>query len=168
MKPPVDDECVLRPQPLTASAFAPYGDVLAAAGAAQAINAGTSLRFDLPAPRLAGQDGHAALALFRAQAQRPEGPWRVLERHRLGTQSFVPLMGARCIVLVARGDAAPDVATLAAFEVAGHQGFTLHAGCWHHPLIALDAGDFIVLERGAAAADCELVPLARPVRLARG
>lgn len=165
------DERVLRPQALTADAFAPYGAVLGApatADAGRAINAGTSQRFELAAPQLAAQGGHAALALFRAQAQAAEGPWRMLERHRLGTQSFVPLMGAGCIVIVARADNAcdaPDVSTLAAFRVAGDQGFTLHAGTWHHPLIALDAGDFIVLERGAAVVDCEVVQLARPLRL---
>ena len=40
------------------------------------------------------------------------------------------------------------------------------ADTWHHPLIALEAGDFLVLERSGAAVDCELAQLADPVRLA--
>jgi len=103
--------------------------------------------------------------VFRARAQALAGPWRLLERHRLGTQTFIPLAGARCVVLVARGQTAPDLATLAAFAVHGAQGFTLHADTWHHGLIALDAGDFVVIERRGDTVDCEFAELAQPVTL---
>lgn len=157
----------LDPQPLTPEAFAPYGFVISGAhGASRSINHGSSQRVDVPGTlNLQAQDGHPVLAVFRAQAQAPQGPWHALERHRLGSQSFVPLQGARCIVLVALGEHAPDPTTLAAFVVVGHQGFTLNAGTWHHPLIALDDGDFVVLERQGAAVDCEVQHLAAPVTL---
>lgn len=157
----------LHLQPLTARAFAPYGDVLElAAGDARSINAGTSARRDLPsALQFTAAGGSPALATFRVQAQPVEGPWRVLECHRWGSQTFVPLQAGRWVVLVARGDAAPDLATLAAFEASSLQGVTLYAGTWHHPLIALDSGLFLVLERVAAEVDCEVVQLASAVVL---
>lgn len=171
----------LQVQPLTATAFAAYGEAIgipvpgaaATADAAhargpgvRAINGGTSLRFDMPGSLdLQAQGGQPCVALFRAQAQALNGPWRLMERHRLGSQTFIPLAGARCVVLVARGEAAPDPATLAAFAVDGAQGFTLHADTWHHGLIALDEGDFVVIERRAAAVDCEFAELAQPVTL---
>jgi ureidoglycolate lyase len=168
----------LQVQPLNATAFAPYGEVIGipvtgepGAGHAgglsvRAINGGTSQRWDMPgALQLHAQGGEPCVAVFRAQAQALVGPWRLLERHRLGTQTFIPLAGARCMVLVARGLAAPDPATLAAFAVDGTQGFTLHADTWHHGLIALEAGDFVVIERRAAEVDCELAELALPVTL---
>jgi ureidoglycolate lyase len=171
----------LELQPLSAAAFAPYGEVIGipAAGAratvdaahagglpVRAINGGTSQRFDMPGGLdLHAQGGEPCVAVFRAQAQALDGPWRVLERHRLGSQTFIPLAGARCVVLVARGDAAPDPATLAAFAVDGAQGFTLHADTWHHGLIALDEGDFVVIERRGDTVDCEFAELAPPVTL---
>jgi ureidoglycolate lyase len=168
----------LQVQPLSAAAFAPYGEVIGipvtgvpGAGRAdglsvRAINGGTSQRWDMPdALQLHAQGGEPCVAVFRAQAQALVGPWRLLERHRLGTQTFIPLAGARCVVLVARGEAAPDPVTLAAFAVDGAQGFTLHADTWHHGLIALDAGDFVVIERRAAEVDCEFAELALPVTL---
>ena len=171
----------LQAQPLTATAFAAYGDVIGIPAAAahatvdaahaggpgvRAINGGTSLRFDMPGGLdLHAQGGKPCVAVFRAQAQALAGPWRLLERHRLGSQTFIPLAGARCVVLVARGDPAPDPETLAAFSVDGAQGFTLHADTWHHGLIALDEGDFVVIERRAAAVDCEFAELAQPVTL---
>ena len=153
--------------PLTIDTFAPYGEALCwAGGVGQAINAGTSQRLDLPAGlALWSEQGRPALAVFRAQARAVEGPWQTLERHRLGSQSFVPLTGAPCIALVALGNDSPDPSTLAAFLVTGQQGITLRPGVWHHPLIALDAGDFLVIERTAAAVDCEECALRHAVAL---
>lgn len=147
--------------------FAPYGHLfpLTVGGAARAINAGTSRRQDLQAGLDLGQGSAPALAVFHAQAQAVAGPWQVLERHRLGSQSFVPLAPVSWIVLVALGEAAPDLQTLAAFRLDGHWGLTLAPGTWHHPLIALQAAPFLVLERAAAGQDCELVHLPSPVLL---
>ena len=168
----------LQVQPLNVTAFAPYGEVIgipaaSGPGAApanglpvRAINGGTSQRWDMPGRlQLHAQGGEPCVAIFRAQAQALAGPWRLLERHRLGTQTFIPLAGARCVVLVALGETAPNLATLAAFAVDGAQGFTLHAGTWHHGLMARDAGDFVVIERWAAQVDCEFAELAEPVTL---
>lgn len=157
----------LRLQPLSASAFAPHGEVLELAeGATRAINAGTSQRLDLPSRLdLTRDGGRPVLASFRAQAQELAGPWRMLERHRFGSQTFVPLRAGRWVVLVAGGGDAPDLARCAAFAAGPHQGITLHPGTWHHPLIALDAGLFLVLERAGAAVDCDVVQLPVPVQL---
>ncbi len=150
--------------------FAPYGWLIeAGAGAARPINDGSSQRLDgLSELALDADGGRPCLALFSAEPRDPAGPWQVLERHRLGTQTFVALQGARCVMLVAQGGAQPDPATLAAFVVAGHQAVTLRAGTWHHGLLALDRGDFVVIERQAPQPDCELATLAQPVRIVLG
>ena len=158
---------ILTCQPLTPQAFSPYGEVLNLfAPAQQTINQGTSGRLDLPGGLdLAGDQGQAVLAVFHALAQNPEGPCHMLERHQLGSQTFVPLTGARCRLLVALGHDQPDLRTLRCFEVTGQQGFTLHKGTWHHPLMALDSGAFLVLERQGPTEDCEIHPLPVSVRL---
>ena len=157
----------VRLQSLTAQAFAPYGQVLQLDAAGQrAINQGTSARLDLPAALdLNGNNGQAVLAVFHAQAQSTDTPCGMLERHRWGSQSFVPLNAARCRLWVALGDAAPDMHTLACFEVSGQQGFTLHKGVWHHPLMALDAGPFLVIERQGPQEDCEVFSMPWSVHL---
>jgi ureidoglycolate lyase len=177
----------IRLQPITAAAFAPYGWLADGDGhghgdsdrdgdgcsqhAARPINGGSSLRLDgLGELALTAAGGSPCLALFRAQARTLEGPWQALECHRLGTQTFVPMGGVNYVVLVALeapGMAAPDVQTLAAFQVGGRQAVTLRAGTWHHGLIALQAGDFIVIERQSAQTDCELATLAEPISLQR-
>jgi ureidoglycolate lyase len=158
---------ILACQPLTAHAFSLYGEVLDLfAPAQQTINQGTSGRLDLPAGLdLAGDQGQAAMAVFHALAQNPEGPCHMLERHQHGSQTFVPLTGARCRLLVALGQDQPDLRTLQCFDVTGQQGFTLHKGTWHHPLMALDKGAFLVLERRGLTVDCEIHSLPLSVRL---
>jgi ureidoglycolate lyase len=158
----------LRLRPLDAHAFAAYGEVLdLAEGPARAINDGTTQRHELPSTlELTRHGGSPALASFRAQAQPLEGPWKLLERHLWGSQTFIPLQAGRWVVLVARGHTRPDPGSLAAFAVGAQQGVTLHAGTWHHPLIALDDGLFLVIERKGPAVDCEVVQLEVPVRLA--
>ena len=152
-------------QTLTAEAFAPYGEVLQLNAAGQrAINQGTSARLDLPAALdLHGANGQAVLAVFHAQAQSVNTPCQMLERHRWGSQSFVPLSGVRCRLWVALGEASPDLTTLACFEVSGQQGFTLHKGVWHHPLMALEAGSFLVIERQGPQEDCEVFTLPQSI-----
>lgn len=164
---PMPTDIIIRP--LVPEGFAPYGNVLdLKAGSTRSINAGTSHRLDLPAALdLDRENGRAAMAVFRARAQPEQGPWLVLERHRFGSQTFVPLNGARCLLLVALGDDHPDLDTLTAFEAEPCRGFTLHAGTWHHPLIALEDGDFLVIEREGPAVDCEVRQLATPVYLVR-
>jgi ureidoglycolate lyase len=154
-------------RPIAADDFAPYGWLADADGAAgRHINDGSSLRIDGVGELLLDTEGgRPCLALFRASPRDPRGPWQQLERHRLGTQTFVPMGGAAYVVLVALGDAAPDEATLAAFAVGGHQAVTLRAGTWHHGLIAPQGGDFAVVERRGAEVDCELAQLLVAVTL---
>lgn len=163
---------LLQPQPLTAAAFAPYGRVLQApAGAlaeAETINAGTAQRLELvPDARLGAGADRPVIALMRAQARTLPMALTELERHRLGSQSFVPLGALRRFVLVVArpGPAPTDAAQLAAFVTDGTQGVWLAPGTWHHALLALDAGDFLVVERRGELPDCETVALAPPVQL---
>lgn len=155
--------------PLTAEAFAPFGTVLQApVGVGRYINGGTSERFDLVDDlQLGTSDGRAQLALFRAQARSFPHAVTEMERHVLGSQSFVPMGAAsRFVIVVARAGDGPSADALVAFVTDGHQGVTLAPGTWHHALLAVDAGDFMVVERTAAALDCDVCELRGSVSVA--
>ena len=162
----------LTPQALTEAAFARFGRVLqvpADGRGGQAINAGTSQRFELVADaQLTADAGRPVISISRTQARRWPMDLHEMERHRLGSQSFVPL-GApiRLVLVVAAAGVAPaDLAdSLSAFVTDGAQGAWLAPGTWHHPLLALQAGDVLVIERRAELEDCEVCTLASPVRL---
>jgi len=154
---------VLPLAPLSQPAFSPYGLVLDAGGrAGYPINQGSTTRIDLGVADVLRRDGKPCLSLFRASACTLPLPLRMLERHNLGSQTFIPLNGTPFIAVVALGAASPDLSTLAAFYVDGSRGLTLARGVWHHPLLALQNGDFIVLERQGAAPDCDLCDLPQP------
>jgi len=69
---------------------------------------------------------------------------------------------------VALGEATPDLTTLACFEVSAQQGFTLHKGVWHHPLMAVEAGSFLVIERQGPHEDCEVFSWSHAIHPALG
>lgn len=162
---------LLQPLPLTSDNFAPYGRVLqvpADAAGGQAINSGTSRRHVLLDDALLTADGgRPVISLSRARARQLPMDLVEMERHVHGSQAFVPLGAAlRMVLVVARPGPAPrGLADLAAFISDGSQGVWLAPGTWHHPLLALDAGDFLVLERRSSVDDCDVATLAPPVRL---
>lgn len=162
----------LIPRPLTDTAFAPFGRVLQVPAdglGGHPINEGTSQRFELVADALLTADAcRPVISISRAVARALPMDLVELERHRLGSQSFVPLGAPRRFVLVV-APAAVAAAELAdhlqAFVTDGTQGAMLAPGTWHHGLLALDAGDYLVLERRGDTVDCDLVALVPPVRL---
>ena len=152
----------LKAQPLTADAFVAYGTVLQApASDGRFINGGTTERFDLIDDlQLSSSGGRAQLALFCAQARSFPQALIEMERHLLGSQSFVPIGTARrFVIVVAPAGDPPSADALVAFVTDGHQGVTLAPGTWHHALLAVDAGNFIVVERAADAVDCDICKL---------
>ena len=161
----------LNTQTLSATAFAPYGSVLGGAvSSGLFINAGTSEKIALPDPDLSQAGGQASLNLYRAKANPLPFVARELERHVLGSQSFIPLAGVPFVVVVALGDPTfqgrqPLESSLAAFWLDGSCGVSFHPGTWHHPLLAQQAGDFVVLERKALEVDCEIKPLQELVQI---
>lgn len=162
---------VLTASPLTPEAFAPYGTVAgwasAVDGTGRLINAGTTERFDLIEDlTLDAEGGRAMLALFRAQARRFPHAVVELERHLLGSQTFVPLGARRFVIVVAPAGAVPTAPTLAAFVTDGCQGITLAPGTWHHALLAVQGGDFVVVERAGERIDCDIAVLSEHVAIA--
>jgi ureidoglycolate lyase len=152
----------LTPQPLTAEAFAPFGDVIEASDRARqiAINYGMTTCFDdLARIDVADQGGHAAVSLFRG---RPLDPpvLRVFERHPLGSQSFTPLSGRPFLVAVAPpGLLQPSAVRV--FRAEPHQGVNYAKGTWHHFLLPLGAeSDFLVIDRAGPGENLDEIDLA--------
>lgn len=157
--------------PITRDAFADFGEVLGG-GSSQtgvSINAGTTTKFVAAELAVTSQGGEPGLFIYRTIGQSLPLSLTLLEFHQFGSQTFVPLADLSFVVVVAKNhpgaDPAPDLSSLRAFWVDGHQGISLFAGTWHHPLISLHDGELVVLERVAQAQDCLIHPLPSPVSL---
>lgn len=144
-------------EPLTAAAFAPFGEVIETEGAeSRVINDGFALRRHALAAVDAGHEGRAILSIFEATRRPFPLVIDMLERHPLGSQAFFPLSPEDWLVVVAEGEGAPDVATLRAFRASGRQGVNYRAGVWHFPVLILaERQDFLVADRDGAGANLD-------------
>ncbi|MDR5771316.1 ureidoglycolate lyase [Caballeronia sp. LP006] len=137
-------------EPLTRAAFEPFGDVIELDGAKEIpINLGTTIRFhDLCRVDVTDEGGHTLVNLFRGQPRTLPFEVKMMERHPLGSQAFLPLDDRTYLVVVAPAGEL-DESKIRAFVTKGWQGVNYAKGVWHHPLLALDkVSDFIVVDRG--------------------
>lgn len=151
---------LLRSEPLTPAAFAPYGDVLACETAAEQrrINYGNTVRYhDLARLDLAQGGGTPLASIFRSTPLPRPVAVKVMERHPLSSQAFYPLSGRPYLVVVAEAGLF-DPGRLRAFVAGPHQGVNYARGTWHHYSLALDAvSDFLVIDRGGPEKNCDEV-----------
>ena len=148
----------LEAMPLTAAAFAPFGDVIQTCGrVAHPINEGTCERFDdLATVDVLASGGRPLITIFRALPQPPPFEVKVLERHPLSSQAFYPLDGLPFLVVVAAHGDAPLASRIRAYRASGDQGVSYRRNTWHHSLIALgQTSRFLVIDRGGAGQNCE-------------
>ena len=141
--------------PLTAEAFAPFGDVLEVAGAPdKMINAGLCGRYHDRA-QLDFAQGRAGISLFDAEPRALPYRFDLMERHPDGSQAFLPMTEHPFLVIVAP-DAGGVPGTPCAFLTAPGQGVNYHRGTWHGVLTPLHApGLFAVVDRIGDGANLE-------------
>ncbi len=134
----------LRPEPLTAAAFAPFGEVLEASGDFRLINQGLCKRHHDRATLDFGPDGRAGISIFHAEPRALPYAFDLIERHPDGSQAFLPMTAHPFLVIVAKG----PQSTPRAFLTNGAQGINLNRGTWHGVLTPLHApGLFAVVDR---------------------
>lgn len=156
-------------EPLSVAAFAPFGFVVSAGlKAGASANQGTALRFDRCADLVNTRSSAAPnLAVFRSTKKSLPFAVTLLERHPCSTQTFLPMVCTRFLIVVAptAADGGPDVAGLRAFVCGPGQGVTYHVGVWHHPIIAVDGdADFAMLAwEDGSALDCVEQALPTPI-----
>ncbi len=142
-------------QPLTADAFAPYGDVIDVAGEPdKIINQGQCGRYHDRAA-LDFAYGRAGISLFNANPRALPYTLDMVERHPEGSQAFIPMTHQPFLVIVAP-DADGKPGRPLAFVTGPGQAVNYHRGTWHGVLTPLHApGLFAVVDRIGAGANLE-------------
>lgn len=151
---------ILKLQRLTQSRFAPFGEVIEMEGRDWfPINNGTTRRYHGQGTvQVSGADGHAGISLALGDALAFPLSISMLERHPLGSQSWIPADGASFVIVVAPNGAndRPDETGICAFLADGGQGVNYFQGTWHHPLMTLGRkGKFVVVDRIGSAPNCD-------------
>ena len=163
-------------EPLDRKAFSPFGDVLApddtrldnrdllSMGYAKMSDAVESTRLDdfdvLDYWGGIATISREAMWLGYLQPKKRDLAFSWFERHLKGTQTFIPLNGARSLIVVAppyeadNPAAVPKLDEVRAFVLDGTMGINLHPGTWHWTPFPLDdSSDFIILVRESVADD---------------
>ena len=138
----------IRIEPLTAEAFAPFGEVLDTAGEPdKLINQGLCGRFHDRATLDFTEEGRAGISLFKAELRALPYTLDLMERHPLGSQAFLPMSMDAFLVIVAPDDAGKP-GEPRAFRTAPGQGINFHRNTWHGVLTPLSgSGLFAVVDR---------------------
>ncbi|HQY43147.1 MAG TPA: ureidoglycolate lyase [Paracoccaceae bacterium] len=133
--------------PLTADAFAPFGEVLEVSGQPdRLINAGKCGRFHDRA-RLDFADARAGISIFKSDCFALPFTFDLVERHPEGSQAFLPMTADPFLVVVAPDENGAPGAPLA-FLTSGAQGINIRRNVWHGVLTPLSGpGLFAVVDR---------------------
>ncbi len=137
----------IKTEPLTAEAFAPFGDVMDASGSPdKMINQAKCGRFHDRA-QLDFADGSAGISIFRGEKETLPLTLELVERHPQGSQAFVPMSADPFLVVVATDDGGVPTSPRA-FVTAPGQAINFHRGTWHGVLTPLsEPGVFAVIDR---------------------
>lgn len=144
-------------EPLSATAFGPFGQVIEIDGAQHyPINAGMTERYhDLAKVELGGVHARPLISIFRGQPYALPLTLKLVERHPLGSQAFYPLSDNPWLVVVA-ADEGGSPTGMRAFRPAPGQGVNIAMNTWHGVLTPLDRpADFLVVDRGGEGNNLE-------------
>ena len=145
-------------EPLTAEAFAPFGEVIQRQGVIpENINYGQTQKYvDLARIDIAEGGGETTVHLYRSRPVTLPFLIERMERHPLGSQAFMPLHQQPFPVIVAPPGDDPEIRSIRGFISNGEQGINLHKGVWHHYQISLDGTcDYLVIDRTGPHNNCE-------------
>jgi len=149
---------ILKPQPLTKAAFAPFGDVIETADRDYFLinNDSTQRYHKLASVQLSAASDQAIISIFRARSHAMPLMLKMMERHPMGSQAFIPLNANEFLIVVAPAGEPPNPDQLQAFITDGSQGINYHTGVWHHPILSLiDNDEFLVVDRQGEGDNCD-------------
>lgn len=153
---------VITPKTLTREDFAPFGDVIEVNDHANnfTINDGFTQRYhDLADVDVAQDNGRALINIFRSTPLEQPVKIRMMERHPLSSQAFIP-MGQQPYLVVVAPRGILDTSKIQVFIASAQQGVNYHKGTWHHYCLALhQVSDFLVVDRGGSGDNCDVITL---------
>lgn len=146
--------------PLTQEAFAPFGDVIEINGVKHfSINDGAIERYhDLATVDMGEENDARPLISILSSNSVTSLPAQIklVERHPLGSQAFVPMCDSPMVVVVALAGETVRVENLHAFVTNGQQGINYRPGIWHMPLVAPKLEQrWLVVDRGGSGNNCD-------------
>ena len=153
----------IKARPLTAEAFAPYGQVLMGFGQGPERHEFAATVDNRRA------DAKPNLTFIRGAVTAAPVMVKAMERHIHSNQVFVPLNGTRYLVAVcpSAADGGPDLSAMEVFVAGPGQAVNYDTGVWHAPNTTLaEPCEFVMLRHDdGGAEDTEMRPLDAPIEV---
>lgn len=162
---------ILAPKALTSENFKAFGDVIEVNAANQhfTINDGFTERYhDLATIDVTENKGRTLVNIFRATPLAQPITIKMMERHPLSSQAFMPLGQQPYLVVVAPAGKF-NINQIEVFKANSNQGVNYHKGTWHHYCLALnEISDFLVVDRGGDGDNCDVISFDELLKSAAG
>jgi ureidoglycolate lyase len=158
---------IITPEPISKESFALFGDVIDCAGSHDfLINDGDCERYNDRARLDIDSSGKPGVSLFKSRCYSLPYTLRMMERHPLASQTFIPMSSDRILVVVAHNNNNNNndrPGTPRAFLTQPEQAINLLRGVWHGVLTPLGtSGLFAVVDYIGGEPNCDVHKLKFP------
>ena len=140
---------IIKPKKITRKNFKKFGDVISTKKIKSInINDGYAKRFnDLCRINTSSKKGSTIVSIFSAKKRKFPMNIKMMEKHPLGSQAFIPMNETTFLVFVAPKGKRPNAKKIKSFIVPKQTGVNYKPGIWHFPLISTKNMNFLVIDR---------------------
>ena len=140
---------IIKPKKITRKNFQKFGDLISIKKKKSInINDGYAKRFDnLCKINTSSKKGKTIMSIFSAKKRKFPMNIKMMEKHPLGSQAFVPMNETTFLVFVAPKGKKPNTKKIESFIVPKQTGINYKPGIWHFPLISSKNMNFLVIDR---------------------
>ena len=140
---------IIKPKKITRKNFKKFGDLICTKKIRPInINNGYAKRFDnLCKINTSLRKGNTIVSIFSAKKRKFPMIIKMMEKHPLGSQAFIPMNETKFFVFVAPKGKKPNINSIKSFLVPKQTGINYKPGIWHFPLISTKNMNFLVIDR---------------------
>ena len=140
---------IIKPKKITSKNFKKFGDLISTKKIKPInINNGYAKRFNnLCKINTSSKKGNTIMSIFSAKKRKFPMKIKMMEKHPLGSQAFVPMSATKFLVFVAPKGDKPDINKIKFFVVPKQTGVNYNSGIWHFPLISMKNMNFLIVDR---------------------
>jgi len=140
---------IIRPKKINHKNFKQFGDLISTRKKKPIkINNGYANRYDdLCNISTSIKNGNTIVSIFTAKKRKFPMNIKMMEKHPLGSQAFIPMKESTFLVFVAPRGKKPDVKKIKSFIIPKQNGVNYKPGIWHFPLISKKNMNFLVVDR---------------------
>ena len=140
---------IIKPKKITSKNFKKFGEVISTKKIKPInINNGYAKRFDnLCKINTSLKKGNTIMSIFSTRKRKFPMNIKMMEKHPLGSQAFIPMKETKFLVFVAPKGKKPNVKKIESFIIPKQTGINYKPGIWHFTLISIKNMNFLVIDR---------------------